>query len=169
MQFSKLVASIGLIVLGSFSINASAQTSLCTWSSVYGSTSNGYTSVTFLCRSSNNAVLASRQDNNPSAGPFWCGSITIASGYKSAGSQGTGYPATCNVAIVAANTPVSSTPTTSASTSSSSAAPVSCKTGTVTYSTPEAFFPSVSCGPQPACGFSVTSISYTTTKKYTCL
>ena len=164
MQFSKLVASIGLIVLGSFSINASAQTSVCTWGSTYGTS----TSVTWLCRNSSNVTLATRTDTHNGTGQYWCGSVNVSSGYTNTGIvQGSNYPLKCNVTIVAANTPPVTPPVTPPTTD--------CHTGSsqIIQTSPSGYTPfnPSFCGPQPQCKFSVTPMSNNSYPplKYTCL
>lgn len=108
MKFYKLLAGFGLAVLASVSVNASAQTSVCTWNSVYGSSdSYGNSSVSFICRISTGAVVASRQDTRYSwQSTYNCGTASIMAGYKKTGAtQGSYYPAMCNDVIVVDNTP----------------------------------------------------------------
>lgn len=171
MKFSNLVASFGLLVLGSISINASAQTSVCTWSSVYGYTSGSYTYISFLCRNSSNAVIASRSDSYYIPGGYYnCGTPSVSAGYVNTGiKQGTSYPAKCNDIIVASNTP----PASSSSRASSSASV--CYTGEyqIIQTSPGSYpqFDPRFCGPQPQCKYSVTPLDpYSYPRlKYTCL
>lgn len=171
MKISKLIAGFGLMLLGSVSINASAQSSACTWNSVYGYTSGNYSYTSFICRQSSGNVIASRQDvYNLSWGTYTCGSVSVASGYQNTGiTQGSSYPFSCNTNIVVANTPASS------SAASSSVATNVCYTGysqiIQTSPTPYPTFNPAVCGPQPQCKYSVTPLdqhSYPRLK-YTCL
>lgn len=170
MKFSTLAAGFGLFLLGSTAINASAQTSVCTWNSVYGYTSGSYTYISFLCRNSSSAVIASRSDTYYIPGGYYtCGSPTVTSGYQNTGiKQGTSYPAKCNDVIVATGTP-------SSSSAASSSAPNPCYTGEYqiiqTSPSPYPTFNPSFCGPQPQCKHSVTPLdqhSYPRLK-YTCL
>lgn len=107
MKFYKLLAGFGLVVLASVSVSASAQTSECTWNSVYGYSGGGYSYTSFICKNSGGAVLASRTDTYTySNGQYTCGTASVAAGYKSSGiNQGTSYPAKCNYNIVVDTTP----------------------------------------------------------------
>ena len=169
MKFSKLVAGFGLMLLGSVSVNASAQ-SACTWSSVYGYTSGNISYTSFICRASSNHVLASRSDTyDSSRGLRSCGTATVSNGYRNTSiTQGTYYPANCNTNIVAITTLPAS--------SSSAASSINvCYTGSsqIIQTSPSsypAFNPSF-CGPQPQCKYSVTPLDqYSYPRlKYTCL
>lgn len=167
MKFSKLVASLGLLLLGSISINASAQTSACTWKSVYGYSSGGNYYYSYICQLTSGTTIASRQDTYYSSfGYYSCGTPSVSSGYQNTGiKQGTQYPAMCNDIIVATNPPASS--------SSSSAA---CYTGEYqiiqTGPSPYTPFNPAFCGPQPQCKHSVTVLDpfqQYPRLKYTCL
>lgn len=168
MKLSKFVAGFGLLLLGSVSINASAQ-SACTWNSVYGYTGGNYSYTSYICKQSSGNVIASRQDTyNISWGTYTCGSVSVASGYQNTGTpQGSSYPFSCNTNIVAVNTtPVTPPPS----------QPVNqCNTGQYqiiqTSPTPYPAFNPAFCGPQPQCKYSTTPLdqhSYPRLK-YTCL
>lgn len=169
MKFSKLVTGLGLMLLGSVSINASAQTSVCSWNSVYGYSGGGYSYTSFICKTSSNAVVASRSDTyNTSNGQYTCGSPTVSNGYQNTNiKQGTHYPAKCNDIIVASNTaPVSSSAASAANPCYTGYSQI-IQTSPTSYPT---FNPAV-CGPQPQCKHSVTPLdqhSYPRLK-YTCL
>ncbi len=169
MKFSTLLASLSLMFLGSVSISASAQTSVCTWNSVYGYTSGGTSYTTYICRTSSNVVAASRTDTWTYGIGYRCGTPSISTGFHNTHiKQGSTYPLQCNDIIVTATT------TSSSSSSPSSAANV-CYTGEyqIIQTSPgsyPAFNPSF-CGPQPQCKYSVTALdqhSYPRLK-YTCL
>ncbi|WP_141229399.1 hypothetical protein [Cellvibrio mixtus] len=170
MKLSKYIAAFGLTLLGSLSINTHAQTSVCTWSAVYGYSSGGTSYTSMLCRTSSNAVAASRTDSWTYGIGYNCGTPSLSAGYHNTQiKQGSSYPALCNDIIVTAGTQTSSS-----SSSLSSAANV-CYTGEyqIIQTSPgsyPAFNPSF-CGPQPQCKHSVTPLdqhSYPRLK-YTCL
>lgn len=171
MKFSKIIASVGLMALGSIAVNANAQTSVCTWNSVYGYTSGNYSYTSFICRhNSTNAVVASRQDTYHILwGYYSCGTPSVSAGYQNTGiKQGTQYPAQCNDIITGSGVASSS--------AASSSAPTNiCNTGAsqIIQTSPgpyPQFNPSF-CGPQPQCKYSVTPLDpYSYPRlKYTCL
>lgn len=170
MKFSKLLAGFGLMFLGSLSISASAQTTVCTWGSVYGYTSGGTSYTTYICRvGGGNVVAASRTDTWTYSWGYTCGTVNVSAGYQNTyTTQGSSYPSSCNTNVIAANTPPAS------SSAPSSAANV-CYTGEYqiiqTSPTPYPTFNPAFCGPQPQCKHSVTPLdqhSYPRLK-YTCL
>ncbi len=172
MKFSKFVASFAFLLLGSMSISASAQSSACTWVSVYGYTANNNQYISWNCKQPSGTVIASRQDTYSLIWyTYTCGSPSVVSGFQNTGTtQGTAYPQNCNTNIVAASAP---TPT---PTPTPTPAPVNqCYTGeyqiiqTSPSGTPP--FNPAFCGPQPQCKYSVTPLdqhSYPRLK-YTCL
>lgn len=108
MKFLKLCAGLGLAVLASISVNASAQTAACTWSSVYGYGSSGTSYTVFVCKTGAGSQIASRTDtyNYQYVSQRICGTPSVASGYKSTGiKEGTYYPLSCNDIIVVDTTP----------------------------------------------------------------
>ncbi len=170
MKLSKYIAAFGLTLLGSLSINTHAQTSVCTWSSVYGYSGGGVSYTTFICKTSSNVMAASRTDSWTSGIGYSCGTPSISAGYQNTYiKQGSFYPLQCNDIIIAASTQTSS------STSSQSSVANVCYTGSsqIIQTSPgsyPAFNPSF-CGPQPQCKHSVTALdqhSYPRLK-YTCL
>lgn len=170
MKISKLLAGFGLMLLGGTSIGASAQTTVCTWASVYGYTSGNYSYTSFICRTSSNVVAASRTDIYDSSFNYrTCGTVTATSGYQNTNAtQGSIYPANCNTNVIAVNTPPAS------SSAPSSAANI-CYTGEyqIIQTSPGSYpaFNPAFCGPQPQCKHSVTALdqhSYPRLK-YTCL
>lgn len=169
MRLFKFVAALGFLLLGSVSLNASAQSSVCTWASVYGYTSNNISYISWNCKLSNNTVVASRTDTYSLTWyNYTCGSVSVASGYLNTGTtQGSSYPQNCNTNIVATTT------TTSSASSSSQAS--QCHTGQYqiiqTSPSPYPTFDPAFCGPQPQCKYSVTPLDqYSYPRlKYTCL
>lgn len=170
MNFYKMLTGAGLMLLASLSVNASAQTSVCSWNSVYGYTSGNYSYTSFICRTSSNAVVASRSDTyDLSWGQRTCGAVSVSSGYQNTNTtQGSYYPANCNTNITVANAPASSS-------SSQSSVANPCYTGSSqviqTSPTPYPAFNPSFCGPQPQCKHSVVALdqhSYPRLK-YTCL
>ncbi len=172
MKFLKLCAGLGLAVLASVSVNASAQTAACTWTSVYGSNVNGVSTVSFVCRNSTATVIASRTDSRFTwQSNYTCGTPSIMSGYQKTGAkEGVYYPLICNDVIVSSQTGSSSSPI-SVSSSSSSANICNSGASQIIYTSPGStpFNPSF-CGPQPQCGYTVTPLdNYTYPRlKYTC-
>jgi len=170
MKFSKLLVSFGLVLLGSASISANAQSTVCNWASVYGYTSGNYSYTSFICRTSSNVVAASRTDTYDSSFNYrTCGTVTVTSGYQNTNAtQGNIYPANCNTNVIATGTPP-------ASSAAASSAANACYTGysQIIQTSPgsyPAFNPS-NCGPQPQCKHSVIALdqhSYPRLK-YTCL
>jgi hypothetical protein len=171
MKFSKALAGLGFLVLGSVAFNASAQTPVCTWSGISGNSHGNYSYVTFGCKTSSNVTVATRTDTLISGQLQSCGTVSVSAGYQNTNiKQGTTYPSLCNDIIIASGTPPSSS-----STSSASSASNQCNTG---YSqifqtgpgvTP-AFNPSA-CGPQPQCNYNITPLAQHSYPplKYTCL
>lgn len=170
MKFSTIIASLGLLLLSSISMNASAQTSVCTWRSVYGYTSGSYTYISHICQIASGATVASRQDTYYiSWGYYSCGTPSVSAGYQNTGiKQGTQYPAQCNDIITGSGVASSS--------AASSSAPANvCYTGEyqIIQTSPGSYpqFNPAFCGPQPQCKYSVTPLdqhSYPRLK-YTCL
>jgi len=106
MGISKYLTALGALLLGSFSLNANAQTPACSWKSVYGYGSGGSSYTVWNCSSSTNVLIAWRIDSFTYMGPGSptepsCGARTIISGYKSIGTEGSVYPLKCNSIIVA--------------------------------------------------------------------
>lgn len=104
MKFLKLCAGLGLAVLASISVNASAQTAACTWSIISGyGGPGGWSSMLASCKTSSGLQIASRTDTKASStAPIVCGTATISSGYVGTNTFGTGaYPSYCNQVIVA--------------------------------------------------------------------
>ncbi len=177
MKFLKLCAGFSLAVLASVSVNVSAQTAACTWTSVYGSTVNGISTVSFICRNSAATVIASRTDSKYTwQSNYTCGTPSIMSGYQKTGAkEGSHYPLICNDVIVSSQTSSSSStiPVSSSSISSSSSSANVCYSGAsqIIYTSPGStpFNPSF-CGPQPQCGYTVTPLDNHTYPrlKYTC-
>lgn len=156
MKFLKIFISLGLIALAGASVNASAQTAQCNWSSVYGSTDGyGNSTVYFICRHTSGSVIATRTDvRYPWQQNYTCGTPSIMTGYKKSGlTQGTFYPLMCNDIIVLSTSSISSQKSMSSSTRNV------CYSGeykiiqTSPVST-QAFNPSF-CGPQPQCGYTM--------------
>lgn len=103
MKFYKLLAGFGLAVLASISVNASAQTAACTWSSVYGYGGGGTSYTVFVCKTVSGNQIASRTDayNYQYVQQRICGTPSVSNGYKSTGiKQGNYYPLSCNDIIV---------------------------------------------------------------------
>lgn len=106
MKFYKLLVGVSLAVLASISVNASAQTNICTWNSVYGSTdSYGNSTVTLICRIASGTVVASRQDIwYRGSSNYTCGTASVSAGYKKTGArEGSYYPLMCNDIIAVDN------------------------------------------------------------------
>lgn len=170
MKFYKMFTGFGLMVLSSIAVNASAQTSECSWNSVYGYTSGNYSYTSYICKTGSGSVIANRSDTYTiSNGQYTCGTPSVSSGYTNTGiKQGTSYPAKCNDIIVATGTQASS------SSSQSSVANV-CNTGATqiiqTSPSPYTPFNPNFCGPQPQCKHSVVALDpYSYPRlKYTCL
>jgi hypothetical protein len=170
MKFSTIIASLSLLFLGSVSISASAQTSVCTWRSVYGHTSNNITYISHICQLPSSTTVASRTDSYYITwGYYSCGTPNVSAGYQNTGiKQGTQYPAQCNDIITGSGVASSS--------AASSSAPANvCYTGeyqiiqTGPSYTP---FNPAFCGPQPQCKHVVTVLDpfqQYPRLKYTCL
>lgn len=174
MKLSTFVASFVFLLLGSISINASAQSSACTWASVYGYTSNGNQYISWNCKLPNGTtVVASRTDTYSLTWyTYTCGSVSVSNGYQNTGTaQGTAYPQNCNTNIVATQTSTVS----STSSASASSAANQCYTGSsqIIQTSPGGYTPfnPAFCGPQPQCKYSVTPLDqYSYPRlKYTCL
>lgn len=170
MKFSKLLAGFGLMFLGSLSINASAQTTVCTWGSVYGYSSGGTSYTTFICRVGGGTVVAASRTDTWTYGPgYTCGTVTVAAGYQNTyTTQGSSYPLNCNTNVIATGTPP-------ASSAAASSAANPCYTGysQIIQTSPGSYpsFNPANCGPQPQCKHSVVALdqhSYPRLK-YTCL
>ncbi len=167
MKISTSITSFVFLLLGSISINASAQSSACTWASVYGYISNNNQYISWNCQSPSGTIIASRQDiYSLTWYTYSCGSVNVVSGYQNTGTtQGSSYPQNCNTNIVAATTPTppANPPVNPCYTGSSQV--IQTSPGTYTPFNP-AF-----CGPQPQCKHSVTPLDpYSYPRlKYTCL
>lgn len=165
MKFSTSVASFAFLLLGGVSINASAQSSVCTWASVYGYTSNNNQYISWNCTLPGGTIVASRQDVYSLIWyRYTCGSARVVNGYQDTGTtQGSSYPQNCNTNIVAA--PV--TPPNPPVNQCNSGASQIIQTSPGTY-TP---FNPAFCGPQPQCSHTVTPLDpYSYPRlKYTCL
>lgn len=170
MKFSKALAGLGFLVLGSVAFNASAQASVCTWSSVYGYSSGGSSYTTYICKTSSNVVAASRTDTWTSGIGYSCGTPTVSNGFHNTQiRQGTFYPLLCNDIIVTAGTQTSSSSSTQSSVANA------CYTGaSQTIQTSPGSYPAFNpsfCGPQPQCKYKVTSPDQHSYPRltYTCL
>ncbi|HEY8940536.1 MAG TPA: hypothetical protein VIM59_10110 [Cellvibrio sp.] len=169
MKLSKVITSFVFLLLGGMSINASAQSSVCSWASVYGYTSNNISYISWSCKLSSGTAVASRTDTyNQTWNTYTCGSVSVSAGYQNTGTaQGTAYPQNCNTNITTAAT--------SSSSSSASSQASQCNTGASqiiqTSPTPYPAFNPAFCGPQPQCKYSVTPLDqYSYPRlKYTCL
>ncbi len=165
MKLSKLIASFCFLLLGSISINASAQSSVCTWASVYGYTAGNVSYISWNCKLPSGTVAASRTDTYSLVSyTYSCGSVSVSAGYQNTGTaQGTAYPQNCNTNIVTTTTTTTTQPVNPCYTGSSQII----QTSPNTY-TP---FDPAFCGPQPQCKYSVTPLDqYSYPRlKYTCL
>lgn len=170
MKLSKVITSFVFLLLGGMSINASAQSSVCSWASVYGYTSNNISYISWNCRLPSGSVVASRTDTYSLTWyNYTCGSVSVSSGYLNTGTtQGSSYPQNCNTNIV-------TTTTTTTSSASSSSQANQCYTGQyqIIQTSPGSYTPfnPAFCGPQPQCKYSVTPLDqYSYPRlKYTCL
>lgn len=105
MKFLKLCAGLGLAVLASVSVNASAQTAACKWTGVYGYGGGGASYTVLACKTPTNTVVASRTDvyNYQYSGRYTCGTPSVAAGYRNTGiyEGSSSYPTMCNTIITA--------------------------------------------------------------------
>jgi len=173
MKFSNYLVAFGLLFLGFISINANAQTPVCTWNSVYGYTNNNISYTIYICRLSSNVVVATRTDTWSYGRGHSCGTPNVSDGYHNTQiRQGSTYLSYCNDTIVATNTSTSSS-----SSNASNPIPTAtiCYTGEfqIIQTSPGVYTPfnPAFCGPQPQCGHTATVLdphSYPRIK-YTCL